>query len=85
MGEDFVVIFLRSSMRSDLVEIREKLFAISEAEATKLYRLAWRMEKHGCNRKNIEECRNEARQLHMNAYPERILRSDIAWKYAFKS
>ena len=63
-------------------ELRE----ISDREATKLYRLAWRMTAHGCDLAEIEKCREEARELHMNAYPERLLDSRFAnaWQYAFK-
>lgn len=64
--------------------IYDRLCEISEKEATKLYRLAWRMAAHGCDPKNIEKCRNEARALHMNAYPERLLDYYTTWDYAFK-
>lgn len=84
MEDNFNVIFIRTTMRKDLLRIRDELCAIAEAEATKLFRLAWRMEAHGCAPENVEECRNEARKLHMTAYPERLLCSDIVWKYAFK-
>ena len=83
--EDYVnIVFVHTTMRRDLLRIRDELVAISEAEATKLFRLAWRMEAHGCAPENIAKCREEARQLHMTGYPERLLQSDIVWKYAFK-
>lgn len=83
--EDYVnILFVRSTMREDLRVIRSQLCEIAEKEATKLYRLAWRMQQHGCKAENVETCRNEARTLHMTGYPERLLRSDIVWKYAFK-
>jgi hypothetical protein len=71
-------------MRKDIRAIREKLCEISEAEATKLYRLAWRMEEHGCSAENVAKVREEARELHMNAYPERLLDPFRVWAYAFK-
>ena len=75
-----------NKMRKDLRDIRDKLQDIAESEATYLFRLAWRMKAHGCDPKNIEECRNEARRLHMTAYPERLvsLLGEYEWKYAFK-
>ena len=83
--EDYInVLFVRSAMRSDLRAIREQLCEIAEREATKLFRLAWRMQRHGCKAENVEACREEARVLHMTGYPERLLCSDIVWKYAFK-
>lgn len=83
--EDYVnIIFVHTTMRRDLLRIRDELCAIAEAEATKLFRLAWRMAEHGCSPENIAKCREEARQLHMTAYPERLLQSDIVWQYAFK-
>lgn len=64
-------------MRSDLIEIAEK-------EATKLYRLAWRMQAHGCDPENIKTVREEANALHMTGYPERLLSYFTTYKYAFK-
>lgn len=71
-------------MRRDLREIRYALCEIAEKEATRLYRLAWRMTAHGCKRENIEKCRAEARELHMTGYPERLLDPFRRWEYAFK-
>lgn len=71
-------------MRNDLRKIKSDLLEISEKEATKLYRLAWRMTAHNCKPENIAKCRDEARELHMNAYPERILDPYKRWEYAFR-
>lgn len=84
MEENINVLFVRSAMRSDLRAIRSQLCEVAEKEATKLFRLAWRMKAHGCKAENVEACRDEARALHMTGYPENLLRSDIVWKYAFK-
>ena len=75
--------FVRSNMRSDLRSIRSQLIEIAEKEATYLYRLAWRMEAHGCKPENIRKVREEARQLHMTGYPENLI-ADSYWEYAFK-
>lgn len=82
--EDLHVVFVRSEMHPDLIRIRETLCEMAEAEATKLCRLAWKMEKHNCDPKNIEKCREEARFLHMTGYPERLLDTRVKWEYAFK-
>ena len=71
-------------MNKQLRKYRSDLINISEKEATKLFRLAWRMTAHGCDPDHIEECRNEARELHMNAHPERLLDPFRKWSYAFK-
>lgn len=71
-------------MNKELWEIRYQLIEIAEKEATKLYRLAWRMVAHGCSKESIEKCRSEARELHMMAYPERLIDPFIRWEYAFK-
>ena len=82
---DMVTIeFDRRNMRRDLSDIRDQLCEIAEQEATRLYRLAWRMIAHGCDPKNVEKCRDEARELHMCAYPERLLDPFRVWNYAFK-
>ena len=70
-------------MRADLRKIRSDLLVIAEQEATKLYRLAWRMQAHGCKPENIRKCREEADRLHMTGYPERLV-TFIDWEYAFK-
>ena len=84
MYDDITVVFVRSKMRSDLREIREQLREICEAEATKLYRLAWRMQDHGCDPGHIQKCKEEANKLHMTGYPERAIIPDIKWEYAFR-
>lgn len=68
----------------ELTRIRERLEEIAENEATKLFRLARRAKTHGCSNETIEEIRNEARELHMTGYPERLLDPFRTWKYAFK-
>lgn len=67
-----------------LREIYCELEEIAEKEATKLFRLAWRAKNHGCSDQTVEEIRNEARQLHMISYPERLLDPFRTWKYAFR-
>ncbi len=71
-------------MRKDLREMREKLYRIAEQEANYLFRLAWRMQAHGCDPKHIQTCREEAFRLHTTGYPERILDPSVTWEYAFK-
>ena len=71
-------------MRADLREIRCQLEEIAEKEATYLYRLAWRMTAHGCDPAHIQKVREEAHQLHMTGYPERLINSFTTWEYAFK-
>ena len=70
--------------RQDIKEIRENLCAIAEAEATYLYRLAWRMVRHGCAKENIQKCREEANWLHMCGNPGELLNPFHMWSYAFK-
>lgn len=67
-----------------LRKIREELEEIAEQEATKLFRLAWRAKDHGCSDETVEAIRNEARELHMTGYPERLLDPFKTWKYAFR-
>ena len=71
-------------MRRDLREMRDALCEIAEKEATRLYRLAWRMTAHGCKPENIRKCRDEAWELHTTGYPERLLDPFRRWEYAFK-
>lgn len=71
-------------MRKDLMMVRYELQEIAEKEATKLYRLAWRMQAHGCNPANVRKCRDEANELHMMGYPERLLDPFRTWNYAFR-
>ena len=70
----------RQDMKEIEYAVREKL----EAEATKLYRLAWRMKAHGCSEKSIQKCREEARQLHSGGYWWDVLNPFVVWEYAFK-
>ena len=67
-----------------LFKIRCELEEMAEKEAFKLYRLAWRAKNHGCSDRTVEEIREEARQLHMTAYPEMLLDPCKTWKYAFR-
>ena len=71
-------------MNKELRAIREQLIEIAEKEATKLYRLAWRMSVHGCDPAHINKCREEANELHMTGYPERLVNGFKTWEYAFK-
>lgn len=85
--DDVKVVFVykpRFGARQDLRDLWSQLQVICEAEATKLYRLAWKMQAHGCDPEHINKCREEASRLHMTAYPERILDETIRWDYAFK-
>ena len=70
-------------MRKDLQKIRNQLKDIAETEATKLFRLAWRMQDHGCKPENIEKCRLEAWLLRIGR-PEGVLDRRNDWQYAFK-
>lgn len=73
-------------MRTDLENIRWALEELAEKEATYLYRLARRMEKHGCDPKMVRKCRDEAGELHLTGYPERLVdwRTHYRFEYAFK-
>ncbi len=64
--------------------IRQDLVDIAEHEATKLYRLAWRMEEHGCNPDHVRKCREEADELHLTGYHERLIVMFAHWDYAFR-
>ena len=65
-------------------EIKARLEEISEKEAMKLYRMARRLQKHGGSSETVAKIREEASELHMNAYPERLLDPFKVWKFAFK-
>lgn len=71
---------------NELERIRCQLEDMAEKEATKLFRLAWRAQKHGCKPETVESIRKEARELHMVAHPERMLTSRFQSEhsYAFK-
>lgn len=66
-------------------EIRQELKEMAEKEATKLFRLAWRAEEHGCKRETVEAIRDEARWLHetAQAYPDRIVHWEFEYKFKF--
>ena len=84
LNDDVSLVFVRSSRRADLQRIRDQLCEIAEKEATRLYRLAWRMQEHGCSQKAINKVREEARALHMTGCPERLIDDSVSWEYAFK-
>ena len=69
----------------DLYDAAERA---AQEEANKLYRLAWRMEAHGCSKDSVDKCREEARLLHdsTDANPAWFLNWFTAHKfvYAFK-
>ena len=71
-------------MNEELKAIRYQLIEISEREATKLYRLARRMEEHNCKRENIHKCRLEASWLHLNGQVELLITPYQKYDYAFK-
>lgn len=74
--------------RKDIVRMREDMRIECEKEAQRLYRMAWRAQRHECSYALVSAIRNEARALHteLTAYPDRILRWDFCYKfkYAFK-
>lgn len=84
MEDNINIIFVRSTRRADLAKIRSDLCQIAEAEATYLFRLARRMRAHGCSEESIIKCKEEAWQLHMTGYPERLISDRCVWEYAFK-
>lgn len=82
--DEIRVVFVWKKERADLRRIRNELREIAEKEATYLYRLAWRMQKHGCSAESIRKVREEANALHMTGYPERLIDGSVKWEYAFK-
>lgn len=84
---EFEVCFVETKIPMKVRELRYQLQEIAEQEATKLYRLAWRMLDHGCSIENVQKCREEARRLHteITSYPERLWDNTIQWEYAFKN
>ena len=85
--EDTKVYYMQAAdamKRNDMRELNDLLSEKCEAEATKLYRLAWRMVKHGCSQQSINNCREEADRLHMNHFPWQVLNPFNVWTYAFK-
>ena len=67
-----------------LSNMRNQLCERADREAAKLFRLAWRAQAHGCRPKTVEQIREEARELHMTGYPERLLDPFRKWKFAFR-
>lgn len=67
-----------------LRKIREQLEEITEQEATKLFRLTRRAKAHGCSNETVEAIRNEARELYMTGYLERLLDPCKVWRFAFR-
>lgn len=71
-------------------DMRYELIEIAEKEATRLWRLARRAEKHGVSKEVINNIREEATMMYstMRAYPERLLTIDcgypIKFEYAFR-
>lgn len=86
MEDNINVVFVRTSIRSDLLRIRDELREIAEKEAICLFRLARRMKAHGCSAESITAVREEAWLLQktMRSYPERLIEDNTRWKYAFK-
>ena len=88
--DEFVTIEMTHAFKTtkvwwDLYDAAERT---AKMEATKLYRLAWRMEAHGCSKESIAKCREEARHLRegFDANPAWFLNWFTAHKfvYAFK-
>ena len=77
---------IRATERGDMRKIENALRMKCSAESTRLFRLAWRMIRHGCSTENVEKCRNEARALHdvggMNLWE--VLNPFVCWESAFK-
>lgn len=74
-------------MTQQLKGIRAELQEIARAEAVKVWRLARRMEAHGCNPDSIHRARAEGCELFdtMGAgYPERLLDPFKVWEFAFR-
>lgn len=88
--EEMVTIGLTHELKMsrDWWELFDKAEQIAHKEATKLYRLAWRMTEHNCSEEAIRKCREEARTLHegVGANPAWFLDWFGAHKfvYAFK-
>ena len=89
---DVLEIFIsrkRVDNMKELRKIREHLKEMAEKEATKLFRFAWKAQKHGCKHETVEAIRNEARWLHETAasgYPDRLIywKFEYDFKYAFR-
>lgn len=79
-----MVKFVESKKRADIRAIEYQLMDIANKEATKLYRLAWRMEAHGCKPESVKLCREEARWLQWCPNPSALIDTPWTWVYAFK-
>ena len=75
---------VRATQRPDMAEIEHLLDAKCDEEATKLFRLAWRMQDHGCSKESVQACRDEADMLHSRMRRWEVLNPFVGWKYAFK-
>lgn len=74
-------------MNKELRAIRGNLQDMAKAEAINVWRLARRMEAHGCDPENIRKAREEGSELYDTmgcGYPERLLDPFRTWNYAFK-
>lgn len=74
-------------MNKELRAIREQLQDIAKAEAVRVWRLARRMESHGCDPECIDKAQREGWELYNVmgcGYPERSLDPFKVWVYAFK-
>lgn len=83
MYDEINVRFRYADERADIRAIRSQLRELAEQEATKLFRLAWRAQRHGCSPETVRAIREEARELHMSGYPERLVDGVSRWRYAF--
>ena len=70
-------------MNKELRKMRDELIEMAEAEATKLYRLARNLQKRDGSPETIRKIREEAGQLHMCAYPERLLSWNARYNFDF--
>lgn len=73
-------------MNKELREIRWQIREMAEKEAEKLWRLARNLQKRGGSAETVTAIREEASQLHMTVYPERLIAWDAKYKfkYAFR-
>ena len=61
-------------MSTEYMTTLYQLRAMVEKEATKLYRLAWRAQAHGCKPETVAAIREEARFLESHSF-------DAAWMF----
>lgn len=74
-------------MTQELRQIREQLQETAKAEAIRVWRLARRMQEHGCDPERIDKAQREGWELYNVmgcGYPERLLDPFKVWEYAFK-